>query len=98
MGFKKSFRQTSDKSAYPKWVEVELNDEEEKEAAKTARQKNVKIMMQSIEDAKLVAQEKDLDSPAITEIARSLFDKRASHTVFHKERKAREKFDDQQTE
>lgn len=98
MGFKKSFRQTSDKSAYPKWVEVELNDDEEKEAAETARKKNVKIMMQSVEDARLIADEKDLDSPAITEIARSLFDKRASHTVFHKERRAREKFDEQQDE
>lgn len=95
MGFKKSFRQTSDKSAYPKWVEVELNEEEEKDAAKTARQKNVKIMMQSIEDAKLVKQEKGLDSSDITDVAKSLFDKRASHTVFHKERKAREKFDEQ---
>lgn len=95
MGFKKSFRKTSDKSAYPKWVEVELSEDEEKEAATTARQKNVKIMMQCIEDARLVAKEKELDSPAVQDLAKSLFDKRASHTVFHKERKAREKFDKQ---
>jgi hypothetical protein len=97
MGFKKSFRQTSDKSAYPKWVEVELTEDEEKEAAKKARQKNVKIMMQCVDDARLVADEKDLDSPAVQEIAKSLFDKRASHTVFHKERRAREKFDKEQS-
>lgn len=98
MGFKKSFRQTSDKSAYPKWVEVELSDEEEKDAATTARQKNVKIMMQSVEDARLVADEKDLGDDTVVPVAKSLFDKRASHTVFHKERKAREKFDEQQSD
>lgn len=96
MTFKKSFRQTSDKSAYPKWVEVELTDEEERRAAETARKKNVKIMMQCVDDAKLVTNEKDLDSSDVTALARSLFDKRASHTVFHKERRAREKFDKQQ--
>ena len=94
MGFKKAFRNTSDKSVYPNWVEVELTDEQEKEAEEEAHSDQLKTMLRCIEDASVIADEKELSEQERTRIATALFDKRASHNVFYKERHAREKFDD----
>ncbi len=95
MAFSKNFPKTSDKSVYPKWVEITLTEEEEKEAEVKARKKHVHAMRQSIEDARLIVQDKRLleSQNQLVEIAKALFDKRASHEVFFKEEKAKEKFD-----
>ena len=57
---------------------------------------NLKIMDQCIEDAKLVIQRKNLKAyqTDLINIARALFEKRASHSIYFKERRAKEKFDD----
>lgn len=94
MGFKKSFRNTSDKSVYPNWVEVELTKEEEEKAEQKANAEQLKAMIRCVDDASVIADEKGLSSMERTKIATALFDKRASHKVFYKERKAREKFDE----
>lgn len=94
MAFSKSFPRTKDK--FPVWEEIRLTDQEEREIEEKARQEHLTLMRQCIEDAKKIAQEsdlKDFQSDVIT-IAKSLFDKRASHTVFLKENTCKEKFDE----
>ena len=95
MGFSKSYAKSSDKSVYPKWVEIKLNFEEEKEAINICREKNLEIMNECINDARIIAKENKLfeSQQGIIKIATSLFDKRASHEVFFKEQKTKEKFD-----
>jgi flagellar biosynthesis regulator FlbT len=94
MGFQKSFRQTSDKSAYPKWVEIELTEEEEREAEKQARRQHLRTMLRCIKDAKLLQEKSGLEGHTV-DLAKSLFDKQASHEVFYKERRAKQKMDEQ---
>ena len=97
MAFSKSFPRTSDKSVYPRWEEVYLTEKEEIEEEKRAREKNLQIMRECIDDAKNIFSEKNL-KPYQTDtihVAIALFEKRASHQVFWKERKCKEKFDKQ---
>ncbi len=95
MPFSKTFPKTAENSNYPRWVEIFLTKEEEKEQEILCRKQNMRIMDQCIDDAKLIAKEKDLNDfqSDIIKIASSLFDKRASHEVFFKEAKCKEKFD-----
>jgi len=95
MGFSKTFPRSSDKSVYPKWEEVFLTEEEEKQAELECRTKNNDVMQQCINDARSIVQEKKLleSQEILTKIAVHLFDKRASHEIFFKEKKAKEKFD-----
>ena len=95
MVFIKSFPQTSDKSAYAKWVEIKLDEHEEIEAEALCRKKNNEVMEECIIDAKeIVKKHRLMESQSnIIQIANSLFEKRASHEIFFKENKAREKFD-----
>lgn len=95
MPFSKTFPKSTDKSVYPKWEEVYLTDEEETQCEVECREKNIRVMKQCIEDARSIVSEKKLleSQRAITSIAEALFDKRASHEIFFKEKKAKEKFD-----
>lgn len=95
MPFSKTFPKSSDKSVYPKWEEVYLTEEEENKAEKECRNDNILKMMQCIDDAKGIVHDKKLleSQQVLIEIAKSLFEKRASHEVFFKEKKAKEKFD-----
>lgn len=95
MGFSKSYAKTTDKSVYPKWVEIILTEQEESDAESLCREKNILTMKQCIEDARLIVKDHKLfEAQAnIVQIALSLFDKRASHEVFFKENKTKEKFD-----
>ena len=95
MAFTKAFPKTSDKSVYPKWEEISLTEEEERGQENTARQENIQKMAESIEDAKEIMQKASL-KPFQTDMinmAISLFEKRASHEIYYKENKAKEKFD-----
>jgi len=95
MAFSKSFAKTTDKSVYPKWVEVFLTEEEEREEEKKCRQENIRLMKECLEDAKKIFSEsklKDYQTNVIS-IAVALFEKRASHAIHWKESKAKEKFD-----
>ncbi len=95
MAFSKTFPKKSDKSAYPNWIEIFLTEEEEKKAEDECRSKNNQVMRECIEDARMIVQEKRLleSQGVLSRIAVSLFEKRASHEVFFKEKKAKEKFD-----
>ncbi|MBN2421689.1 hypothetical protein JXB41_00560 [Candidatus Woesearchaeota archaeon] len=99
MVFYKTFPRTTDKSTYPVWEEITLTDAEEKEQEEIARRENINLMKECIDDADKIMQEKNL-KPFQTDkinIAIALFEKRASHEVYFKERKAKEKFDEKFT-
>ncbi len=95
MAFSKSFPRTVEGSAYPKWEEVFITEEEEKDIEEKARQENIKIMQECIDDAKALIEEKGFKGfkEDILKAAIPLFEKRASHTVYWKESKCKEKFD-----
>ncbi len=96
MAFSKSFPREVEGSTYPKWEEVKLTENEDKEQEVLARQKNIAIMKECIEDAKNLMIDledmKESQSDRVS-IAISLFEKRASHEIYWKENKAKEKFD-----
>ncbi len=95
MAFSKSFPRTTDKSVYPVWEEITLSDEEEMEVEQKCREENIIIMKECIDDAKALIEEKGFKGfkEDILKVAAKLFDKRASHSVYWKENKAKEKFD-----
>jgi len=95
MAFSKSFPRTSKTSPYPQWEEIFLTEEEEKEQEAKCRNENINLMKECIEDAKALMQEKNLKDyqTDLIHIAISLFEKRASHSIYWKESKAKEKFD-----
>lgn len=90
MAFSKRFEKNSEDSG---WVEIRLTDEEEKNAENGAREENVRIFSECIEDAKNLLAAKNFKhyQTDIISIAAKLFEKRASHSVYHKERRAGEK-------
>ncbi len=96
MTFSKSFPRTSDKTAYPSWEEITLNDEEEREVDRRARVENIKLMEECIEDARKIFENSNLRDyqSDIVRVAISLFEKRASHSVYWKERVCKDKFDE----
>ena len=95
MPFSKSFPKQSKTSAYPQWEEISLTEEEEKAVEQESREENIKLFKECIEDAKKIMQEKSLKGyqTDLIHIAISLFEKRASHSIYWKESKAKEKFD-----
>ena len=96
MAFSKSFPRTVEGSNYPRWEEVYLSESEEQEEDKKCREENIEMMKECLEDAKKIfvdSRLKDFQTNVIS-IAIALFEKRASHSVFWKESKAKEKFDE----
>lgn len=95
MPFSKSFPKQSKTSPYPQWEEITLTEEEEKAIEQLSREENLKLFKECIEDAKKLMQEKGLKDyqTDLINIATALFEKRASHIVYWKESKAKEKFD-----
>lgn len=95
MVFSKSFPRTIDKSSYPVWEEIYLSEEEEKEQEQKCKDENVLLMKECIDDANKIFSEKNLKDfqSDVIKVAISLFEKRASHSVYWKENKAKEKFD-----
>lgn len=95
MAFSKSFAKTTEKSVYPKWVEVFLSEEEEREEERKCREENIRLMKECIDDAKKIFSSEKLKGyeTSVITLAIALFDKRASHSVYWKENKAKEKFD-----
>jgi hypothetical protein len=95
MAFSKSFPRTVKGSNYPVWEEIFLTDFEEREQEELCRKKNIEIMNECINDAKLIIEKHSLKKfqSDMIEIANSLFHKRASYEIHYKENKAKEKFD-----
>ena len=94
MAFSKSFPKTTDKSIYPKWEEIFLTEQEEREQEERARKENIEKMRECIRDAKLIIESEKLKpfQSNLIDIAIALFEKRASHEIYYKESKAKEKF------
>lgn len=94
MVFSKAFAREIEGSNYPRWEEIYLSAQEEREREQVARQENNYLMRQCIADARnIVKDEKLMDMQNhVLNIAVSLFNKRASHAVFYKEDKCKEKF------
>ena len=95
MAFSKTFPKTVKGSSYPRWEEVFLTEEEELLEEQKARSENIELIKQCIEDGKKIFQEKGLKpfQSDLIRVAVALFEKRASHAVYYKERQAKEKFD-----
>ncbi len=94
MTFSKTFPKTVPGSNYPVWQEVTLTQEEEEFVENECKRANFVLMDEAIEDAKQLAIKHGINSDENrTAIAIALFEKQASHVVFWKENKAKEKFD-----
>lgn len=95
MTFVKTFPKTTDKSAYPVWIEIRLTEKEEEEMETKCRKENAKLMSVCLEDARIIMQKHKLleTQTNIIETAKALFEKRASHEIYYKEELARQKFD-----
>jgi len=95
MAFSKSFPKIVKGKSYPVWEEVFLTQEEELLEEKKCRIDNIKLIKECIDDAKAIFKEKNLKpyQSDLINLAIALFEKRASHSIHYKERKAKEKFD-----
>ena len=96
MPFSKSFPKTSKTSTYPQWEEITITDEEEKQVEQKSKQENINLFKECINDAKSILIEKGINesNSDLINAAIALFEKRASHIIYHKENKAKEKFDE----
>ena len=94
MSFSKSFPRVVKGSNYPIWEEIFLNDDEEKEVEAKAWAENVSLMKECIEEAKKILKDLEESSKNVVSVAISLFEKRGSHLVYHKEARCKEKFDE----
>ncbi len=95
MAFSKSFPKTLEGVSYPKWIEIYLSENEESEVEEKTRLDNKELMIKCIEDAKDIARLSQLNNyqSDIINMAISLFEKLASHSVYAKERRCKDKFD-----
>jgi len=95
MTYSKKYPREVEGSNYPTWVEIVLSDKEEKQIEEQCRKENIELMNLCIDEAKNIVTGrglKDYQSNMIS-LAIELFRKKASHLVYHKERKCKEKFD-----
>tara|TARA_Y100000310_G_C20515424_1_gene730925 strand:+ start:659 stop:949 length:291 start_codon:yes stop_codon:yes gene_type:complete len=94
MTFSKAFPKTVEGVNYPKWEEVFLTEEEEKNVEVQAKKENVALFKECIDDARNIAKDKNLKDfqTDIISIAIALFEKRSGHVVYWKEQKAKDKF------
>ncbi len=95
MGFSKTFPRTVKGTSYPRWEEIFLTDTEEIQVDEKSRQENLRLMKECIRDAEGLISEFGLKryQTSLLQIAIALFEKRASHSVYHRENRAKEKFD-----
>ncbi len=96
MVFSKTFPRTTEKSSYPIWEEIYLNADEEKKVELNSKKEVIFLMRECIEDARKIISDNNMNDyqSDVVRIAISLFEKRASHTVYKKEEMAKEKFDE----
>jgi hypothetical protein len=95
MAFSKTFPRTIKGSPYARWVEIGLTEEEEKEEEERAIQENLSVMRGSLLGAERLVKELGLKKYQndLVSIAIALFEKRASHSIYYKENRAKMKFD-----
>lgn len=94
MSFSKTFPKTVPGSNYPVWQEIFLTEEEEKQVEENCKKENFRLLDFSLQEAKALAIKHAINTEEnVTRIAVALFEKQASHLIFWKESKAKEKFD-----
>ena len=81
-------------STYPVWEEITLTEAEERAIEAVAREQNIILLKECLKDAGQIvaAQELKHFQNDLVHLAAELFGKRASHEVFWKEAKCKEKF------
>lgn len=94
MAFSKTFPRNVKGSPYPIWEEVFLSAAEDKGQEELCRKKNIELMKQCIDDAKAIMKDKQLKDfqTDMVNMSIALFEKRASHEIYWKEDRAKEKF------
>ena len=94
MPFSKTFPKKDPNSSYPVWEEIYLSEEEEKQAEEECHKDNFRLLDNALEEAKIMVIKHGLNTDENRiKLAVALFEKKASHSVFWKENKAKEKFD-----
>ncbi|HIJ12095.1 TPA: hypothetical protein HA278_08620 [Candidatus Woesearchaeota archaeon] len=94
MTFTKSFPRKITPNSAPVWEEIKLTQEEERHVEEECKRINFLILDESLREAKSLAIKNGLNTEENqVKLAIALFEKRASHQVFWKENKAKEKFD-----
>lgn len=94
MTFSKTFPRTIPGSNYPVWEEVKLTEEEERQAEWQCKRENFRIFDECLGEAKALSIKHGINEDEIvSNVAIALFEKKASHVVFWKENKAKDKFD-----
>lgn len=95
MAFSKRFPRDVKGSNYPVWEDVSLSESEEAEVEREAYAKNLALMRECLDAAKAMLAEKGFKGfeTSVVSLAVALFEKRASHNVFWKERRLHERFD-----
>jgi len=95
MAFSKTFPRNIKGVTYPQWEEVFLTEKEEQEEEQRSRLESIKLMKECLGDADKIVSELNLKrfQSNLVSIALALFEKRASHTIYYKENRAKEKFD-----
>lgn len=95
MTFSKNFPRQIEGQNYPKWVEVALSKEEESEVEEKARNENLKLLKECLDDAEKIIEEKKMKSfqSDVIALGIALFEKRASHEIYWKENKAKAKLE-----
>mgnify|MGYP006436011225 CR=1 FL=1 len=94
MAFSKTFPKNVPGTNYPVWEEVYLTEQEEREVEEQCKRDNFRLMQESIREAKSLAINHQMNEELIvSNLAIALFEKKASHVVFLKENKTKEKFD-----
>jgi hypothetical protein len=94
MAFSKTFPKAIPGTNYPQWEEVFLTKEEEKQTEEQCRRENIQLMDECLQDAKTLVIKSGINTDENrAQVAIALFEKRASHVIFWKESKAKEKFD-----
>jgi hypothetical protein len=91
----KSFPRTIEGSNAPVWEEIMLTPKEEFVEEQKARRENIGLMRKCIEDAKKLMEQEGMAEyqSDVLGIALTLFRTRASHVVYWKDNRCKEKFD-----
>lgn len=96
MGFKKRLPYQKAEGSYTSWIEIELDEETEKNAEDKARDDHIKQYKECLDDAREIALSsgvKAFDQNVIN-IANTLFEKRSSHVAYYKEDAAQDMFNE----
>ncbi|HLC51954.1 MAG TPA: hypothetical protein VJI98_01785 [Candidatus Nanoarchaeia archaeon] len=94
MPFSKTFPKKDPNSSYPIWEEIYLTKEDEQQAEDLCSKENFRLLDQALNEAKIIAIKHGLNTDENRiKLAVALFEKKASHSIFWKENKAKEKFD-----